>query len=278
MNESNNRDVLSNLVFLNSLKMNQEIDSSPYHNNIKQQKSLSSEQNSHRSMDVCPDTISTRCKLPRRSIFRQKSSSSERNSHQVIDDRPAHYEQFNRSISSNSVAYNSWSQDCTTNKRSRQRNNRKLNTGLKGSTVEPIDYDMNSIIDLSSIDFSIEVFSDDEIAQMRTHSSTHLKNRRWIVDSGASTHMCHDLSLFQQFVSSKLGMIRIVFVPDLDTNLISVKKLVGDKVSFEGVSCFLHTFDRNILLGKVIKSAYELNENHPAKNNNQLATLCVHEA
>lgn len=125
------------------------------------------------------------------------------------------------------------------------------------------------------------------------HSTATKKSHRWIVDSGASTHMCHDISKFQQFISAHLGMIRIAdgsnipiqgkgtvilqvqngealytvtlenvaFVPELDTNLISVKKLVkaGNTVSFEGQSCYLNSFDCRIHLATCVFHALRAN-------------------
>lgn len=138
--------------------------------------------------------------------------------------------------------------------------------------------------------------------------NTNKKNHRWIVDSGASTHMCHDKFLFQKFVSANLGMIRIAdgnnipiegsgtvvlyfqddqnqhslnlenvaFVPNLDTNLLSVKKLVetGKSISFESLFCFIHTPDERILLATFINSAYQLSQLHLQ---HQMAAPCVHE-
>lgn len=75
-----------------------------------------------------------------------------------------------------------------------------------------------------------------------------------------------------------LILTNVAFVPSLDTNLLSVKKLVevGKRILFECPSCFIEMLNQRILLGTFINSAYLLNQHQKAVNS-QFAMPCVHE-
>jgi hypothetical protein len=160
----------------------------------------------------------------------------------------------------NSVALGHYS---TIDSRACQRNNRKKfksfgfarKIAQTPSVIVEVKKD-NLISGRPESKLSVNDEGDAEVQYQSFHSTnTNNKNHRWIVDSGASTHMCHDSGKFQKFVSAKLGMIRIAdgssipiegsgtisvhvnngtdtyqlvlkdvaFVPNLDTNLISVQ-------------------------------------------------------
>lgn len=116
----------------------------------------------------------------------------------------------------------------------------------------------------------------------------------WIIDSGASTHMCNDKSRFNTLDFCTSGTVRIAngdlipikgygniemqiadkslthkivlknvaFIPKLDMNLLSVRKVTATdhEVSFVGNSCFLLKNGRKILLGSLKGNCYRLNE------------------
>lgn len=128
----------------------------------------------------------------------------------------------------------------------------------------------------------------------------------WIVDSGASTHMCNDKSRFRSLEFCKSGSVRIAngeilpikgygtvemkvtdssvshrlvlehvaFIPELDLNLLSVRKItaVGHEVLFDNNACYLLHNKRKILLGSLKDNCYRLNE-----QKNTEAYRCVHE-
>ena len=116
--------------------------------------------------------------------------------------------------------------------------------------------------------------------------------RNWILDSGASDHMCSNLSLFDSFetVSKDQHTITIpdgtelqvkhkgivhlgpniilkdvLHVPEFQFNLISVSKLccdAGCSVSFTNNDCVLQDLSKSkhILLGRLHKGLYRFNE------------------
>lgn len=116
-------------------------------------------------------------------------------------------------------------------------------------------------------------------------------NGNWIIDSGATDHICYDLTLFsniksvpgnsshiiipngKQVLVSKMGDIKVndnislndvLFVPDFKFNLISIPKLCKDlcyTVMFTDNSCFIQTPSmKQMLLGKFRSGLYYMEE------------------
>ena len=130
----------------------------------------------------------------------------------------------------------------------------------------------------------------------------------WIIDSGASIHMCNDRSLFTTFSSTagrnvriangdkipiigygnvviklstqpkvvSLSLNNVAFVPLLDVNLLSVRCMSLDfkEVSFTEKGCFLKLNTSELVqIGKLEGCQYELHE-HIVDNE---ANLCIHD-
>lgn len=130
----------------------------------------------------------------------------------------------------------------------------------------------------------------------------------WIVDSRATSHMCNDPNLFQKMsYRENLGWVKIAdgkgysikatgtislsikhgseflllvlhnvnFVPEFDTNLISVKKLTeqGMSITFSKHGCHAQTHKKVFELAKYKTSGYVLNE----FNGHHEARPCIHE-
>jgi hypothetical protein len=142
------------------------------------------------------------------------------------------------------------------------------------------------------------------------------KQSIWIIDSGATLHMCQDKNLLSGFIpksgqnvtisdGSKIpiqgfGTLQMKFkdkltglvhtlildhvavVPKLTVNLISVQALttLGFVASFTSDSCYIEHPKANILLGTVVRSAYILKLqvlNQMTKPRINSAMLCIHE-
>lgn len=113
-----------------------------------------------------------------------------------------------------------------------------------------------------------------------------IESRGWIVDSGASSHLCNDRSLFYQFQESssksvsladgkqvkvggegcvqvetidtngntvKLKLSKVLFVPDLETNLMSVVKLTEKGVSVNFMPSGCNLLINGEIIGKAMK-------------------------
>jgi transposase InsO family protein len=138
------------------------------------------------------------------------------------------------------------------------------------------------------------------------------KESVWIIDSGATIHMCQSKDLISDFVSSEgqnviisdgskipingFGTLKILIkdknngcedkiilenvavVPRLSVNLISVQALasLGVSVKFTENSCFIQHPHKNILFGKVSNSIYTLKILQKGSKINA-AMLCIHE-
>ena len=116
----------------------------------------------------------------------------------------------------------------------------------------------------------------------------------WCVDSGATSHMTNDRSFFAQLdesktegittangqfmksvgigdgflycpispdITKKIHMRNVLYVPDLESNLLSVKKLTnqGNVVTFQGDSCVITKGDCLLAKAKIIDELYQLN-------------------
>lgn len=125
-----------------------------------------------------------------------------------------------------------------------------------------------------------------------TYCFSSLKMHDWIIDSGASDHMCHLLSIFSSYeqIANKehvitvpdgrkigvkyMGTVKlhnglvlhnVLYVPDFKFNLIAVNKLIADSkcsVSFNNDGCFIQEALRkkSWLLGKSKNGLYILQD------------------
>lgn len=113
----------------------------------------------------------------------------------------------------------------------------------------------------------------------------------WIVDSGATDHMCHDLSFFQSYkeitgnfntitipdgkqvhithqgvlkFNNDITLTDVLYVPDFKFNLISIPKLCKDlqcEVVFSDLGCSLQgPLMRPLPLGKMVNGLYYLED------------------
>lgn len=139
-------------------------------------------------------------------------------------------------------------------------------------------------------------------------NSTSLQN--WIVDSGASKHMCCDKKIFNSLQSCKnvnvviasgakipavgIGNVSlcvsdsgrrlnvdlhdVLFVPDIKTNLISVKKITerGYSVTFSGDKCFLSGNFGTYAIANHANGIYHVSLLHDSLIANHVNTECVH--
>lgn len=128
----------------------------------------------------------------------------------------------------------------------------------------------------------------------------------WLIDSGASTHMCHERARFKSIDFSRTGKVRIAdgssvdicgygeviieinsdgvnhslllkrvaFIPDLAMNLMAVRRIAekGFSVLFLGKKCFVQKNDVRFELGRLVDNCYHLNELKPHR-----ASVCVHQ-
>lgn len=130
---------------------------------------------------------------------------------------------------------------------------------------------------------------------------------QFCVDSGASAHMCCDEKCFTRIVDSSkssvtladgrsvpirgVGTVRfktksrvihledVLFVPDLNCNLISVSKLTkkGCKVIFEEQQCHVYLNGQRLLSVKSVNDVYKAIPQHQAYKSAYNETKCVHE-
>ena len=133
----------------------------------------------------------------------------------------------------------------------------------------------------------------------------------WIVDSGASMHMCGSKSLVKNFTPQKgenvvisdgskipiegygtievkvtdslnnfhtLSLPNVAVVPKLSVNLISVAALTKDNSSiiFTNNSCFLQNSHKTIKIGNISKALYKL-EMQNKENPTTSALTCIHD-
>lgn len=135
----------------------------------------------------------------------------------------------------------------------------------------------------------------------------------WCFDSGASSHMCNDLSLFTTFSdydtkevyvangssveaqgvgtvnlkifiddgkSMNVNINNVLYVPELDENLISVFKLTkgGFTVLFQNDECFLIKGKDEVLVSKYIDGLYrvKVENKEQAKSVIETRSNCVH--
>lgn len=141
-----------------------------------------------------------------------------------------------------------------------------------------------------------------------TASVKQFQKHPWIVDSGATSHMCSDQNLFQNLkYDDDLGFVRIAdgknypikgigtinlwlkhnndpilfkldnvnFVPQFDTNLISVNKLTkqGMSITFDKLGCHAVINETYIELATYLRNGYILNESQDL----HVARPCIHE-
>lgn len=141
-------------------------------------------------------------------------------------------------------------------------------------------------------------------------------NQGWFLDSGATCHMCSDKKLFSTIHFSTVGEVTIangktikangrgevkifvnngretvkvtlmdvLWVPELDVNLVSVNKLVrnGYVVEFKGNECFLLKDEQRMKIGEFDNKLYKICEDEKClyiKNvsNDNEVDHCVHE-
>lgn len=148
-----------------------------------------------------------------------------------------------------------------------------------------------------------------EIYLSRSYASNKTRNNekdyKWIVDSGASSHMCFDENLFSTLKIINSGKIviadgtnipivgigsvelsivdgkekihlklnNVLYAPQLGVNLLSVIMLTRDsmEIIFKGTHCIMKQNLLEFELGKYKSSAYELNTHRHEVH------LCVHE-
>lgn len=130
----------------------------------------------------------------------------------------------------------------------------------------------------------------------------------WIVDSGASVHMCNDRSQFVSLCEKNCGNVTIangdkiqakgygkiklnigtskanmlvtlndvLFIPDLDTNLVSVKRLTEREfcVNFRDKCCYLSDGKDDFCIARYKINAYEL---LTYQKNDERSLHCIHE-
>lgn len=152
-----------------------------------------------------------------------------------------------------------------------------------------------------------ELNSNYELKYAHAFTCSLNNNLNWIIDSGASIHMCNDKSLFRNFVESFGNNVRVAngnqipikgygniilplhsssqdmslelhdvaFVPNLDTNLISVRCLskLYPKVHFTERGCFVEYNSKLEQIGTVYDCQYFLNKYSSTIG----ANVCIHE-
>jgi len=137
---------------------------------------------------------------------------------------------------------------------------------------------------------SNEVRSSDNVA-FQVNVGT-LPSAGWYIDSGATSHMTNDRSFFTEFretgnktitvangqhmksegvgdgylhckvsdMTNKIPVKDVLYVPTLNSNLLSVKKLTkqGNVVKFEGDNCSILKADKTYAEGKITDDLYQL--------------------
>lgn len=134
---------------------------------------------------------------------------------------------------------------------------------------------------------------------------------KWIIDSGASYHICRDEKMFSHLKKGSFGditiatgekiyavgkgtvkiclgtndkkieiiLLDVLHVPTVDFNLISVKKITdkGFSVNFHKSDCYLKTNLGSFLIGKYQNGGYGIVQPQIKCAVSQSPTLCVHE-
>lgn len=135
--------------------------------------------------------------------------------------------------------------------------------------------------------------------------------QNWIIDSGASSHMCSDRNLFSDIQFGSFGditiasgdkisakgqgtvtlcvgltdkrleiiLLNVLYVPNLETNLMSVKKITekGFSVNFSKYGCHLNGGGASHKIGQYSNGVYELLQPKFHRAAAVRTTLCVHE-
>ena len=133
----------------------------------------------------------------------------------------------------------------------------------------------------------------------------------FVLDSGCSTHMCCDANLFQELkmgsfgdimiasgetISSKgrgtvkviagiglniveLILLNVLFVPELHTNLLSIRKITENNLSviFTNFGCHLKARNKTFLIGKFVNGLYTLIQPQQQCAVTQCNSVCIHD-
>ena len=152
------------------------------------------------------------------------------------------------------------------------------------------EYQKSSTLKASSAVNVTDDSPDDHVAF--TNNVEPLSSSGWYIDSGATSHMTNDRSFFAEFTKTKPVKVTVangqymmsegvgdgylhcrtsndtkrilvkdvLFVPTLESNLLSVKKLAkqGNVVKFEGDHCFISRDNRIYAEGKINSDLYQL--------------------
>lgn len=140
--------------------------------------------------------------------------------------------------------------------------------------------------------------------------SSHSK-KDWIIDSGASAHMCADRNHFKEFDANHKGGMTlangeevevtgkgkvdikvktmngpfnitlndVLYLPNADENLISVKKIVekGITVVFNNKECYVKADKEKLILGKLRGNLWKLDEPESCYRATHSEEKCIHE-
>lgn len=149
--------------------------------------------------------------------------------------------------------------------------------------------------------------SEDAHICLLTHNKNHQNNiSEWCVDSGASSHMCNDKSLFKILNKSSKSSVKVAdgrnltikgtgaiefktesnkfilndvqFIPELTCNLLSVNKLTksGCDITFKNEKCFINKNGKNLIVVNANNNIYKAKQQ--AFNTIQKENLrCIHE-
>lgn len=128
----------------------------------------------------------------------------------------------------------------------------------------------------------------------------------WFVDSAATCHMCSDEDFFTELDKSKNENVyladgslikakgigegflnlkdnkilvkNVLFVPELDGNLLSVRKLVleGFKITFNENKCFISSENNVYAIATLRNNLFEIDQFNTAKMVSSLTKGCVH--
>lgn len=151
----------------------------------------------------------------------------------------------------------------------------------------------------------------DRLSKMYSFVSNNRSNVGWIIDSGASNHMCCDKNLFQNLMLGTYGeiviasgdkittkgkgtitlligdesqtlevtLMDVLFVPDLEANLMSVEKMtrMGFSVNFSESNCHLNGNFGSCLIGKHENGVYGVIQPKLNCAITQAESKCIHE-
>jgi len=123
-----------------------------------------------------------------------------------------------------------------------------------------------------------------------------LSSSSWVIDSGATHHVCHDITLFQTLsetmndsvtlptgygvkitgigsveLSDHMILKNVLYIPDFRLNLLSVSQLTKDlgyRVSFNESCCMIQDHIKGLMIGKreQISNLYVLDTQFLVKN------------